>query len=478
MRSPGTLVRVIAAAALVALGGCNLLTGAADLRTDLCETCGEVGSGNDGGGSESSTLDRVGGDGSMEDGGIEGPGGALDPAFGSGGTVDLDALLTPLGVGARNDGRILVVGESGNQLAALALQPSGALDTTFGTGGRVIRQQGEQSSGRAIAFDSMGRAVVVGQTVVLVSTLGTSYPHAVRFGNTGVDTDFATNGGWRGNNGGEYANGVVLSPSDGAMLTVTGGSDHRIIGLTSNGSLDQAFGSNGIGQVQDVGGAAVGVVRAPDGYVTGGLGNLIVGRSLAAARLTLAGAPVPTYGTSGKAYVDISDDNETATALARQADGAVLLAGDYDARIAPATRRVAAVGRIGPTGAADTAYGTAGKAVIDLTEPLVSREAETRIIAMFVDSKGRALVVGSMTDKPSAPGMNERSRVWVARLGADGAFDPLFGTQGKVFLNPATLRITPTGAALQADGKLVVVGRNIGNGNRVWLARIVTSTTL
>ena len=53
-----------------------------------------------------------------------------------------------------------------------------------------------------------------------------------------------------------------------------------------------------------------------------------------------------------------------------------------------------------------------------------------------------------------------------------------FGTEGKVFLNPATMRITPTGAALQADGKLVVVGRNLANGNRLWLVRVVTSTTL
>lgn len=478
MRRLGTLVRVIAAGALVALASCNLLTGAADLTTDLCETCGEGGSGDDGGSSESSTLDRVGSDGSTEDGGIEGPGGALDPAFGNGGTVDLDALLSPYAVGARNDGRLLVVGESGNQLAALALQPSGAPDTTFGTNGRVVRNQGDQSNGRAISFDSAGRALVAGQSVTAMLPITSTFAHVVRFGNTGVDTTFAINGGWRGTNNGEYANGIVTSPTDGAMITVTGGSDHKILGLTPDGDLDQNFGSNGIGQVQGVGGATIGLVRAPDGYVTGGLGNLPTGRSLAAARLTLAGAPVLTYGTTGKAYADISDDNETATALARQADGAVILAGDYDAKGSTATRRIAAVGRIGPTGTADTAYGTAGKAEIDLTEPLVSREADTRIIAMFVDTKGRALVVGSVTDRPVAPGMNERNRAWVARLKADGSFDPLFGVQGKVFLNPATVRITPTGAALQADGKLVVVGRNIGNGNRLWLARIITSTTL
>lgn len=477
MRRPGTLVRVVAAGALVALASCNLLTGAADLTTDLCEGCADATLGE--GGGEATTLDRVGPDGTAEDAGVEGPGGALDPSFGDGGTVDLDALLSPLAVGARSDGRLVVVGESSNQLAALAIGPSGALDTTFGTNGRVVRNQGDQSSGRAIAFDSMGRALVAGQTVTAMLPLTSTFAHVVRFGNTGVDTTFATNGGWRGTNNGEYANGVVASPADGAMITVTGGSDHRVLGLTPDGDLDQNFGSNGVGQVQGVGGAAVGIVRAPDGYVTGGLGNLAAGgRSLAAARLTLAGAPVLTYGTSGKAYVDISEDNETATAVARQADGAVLLAGDYDAKASTTTRRAAGVGRIGPTGAPDMAYGTAGKAVFDLTEPLVSRDAETRIIGMFVDAKGRALVVGSTTDRPTAPGANERDRAWVARLRADGSFDPLFGTEGKVFLNPATMRITPTGAALQADGKLVVVGRNLANGNRLWLVRVVTSTTL
>lgn len=479
MRSPGTLLRVVAGGALVALAGCNLLTGAADLTTDLCETCLDGGGGpGDGGSSEASALDRNVPDGS-EDGGIEGPGGALDNGFGTAGTADLDALLTPAGIAVRGDGRILVVGESSNQLAAVALLANGALDAAFGTGGRVIRAQGDQSSGRAVAFDAMGRALVAGQAVTVLNGLGTSYPHVVRFGNTGVDSTFGTNGGWRSNNGGEYANGVVASPADGAMITVTGGSDHEILGLTNEGEVDQAFGTNGTGRVQGVGGATIGLVRAPDGYVTGGLGNSSAGgRSLAAARLTLAGAPVLTYGSAGKAYADISAENEDATAVARQPDGAVLLGGDFDPRLGMPTRRIAGVARIAPTGAADMAYGAAGRTLVDLSEVGIARETDTRIIALFVDAKGRAIVVGSVTDRPIAGGQNERNRAWVARLKTDGSFDPLFGTQGKVFLNAATLRIIPVAAALQADGKIVVVGRNVGNGNRLWLARIVTSTTL
>lgn len=482
MRPPRNLHRMLAAGALGALASCNLLTGAANLSTTACDGCEAIEGGNGGDGSSSGGDGPVVGDAKVDtgtsDGSVEGPGGILDTSFGIGGIVDLDLLVDPSGVAVRSDGRILVVGSSSNQLAALALQPNGSVLTTFGTAGRAIRNQDNSSVGRAVVFDSAGRALVGGSANVVSGTgVTTSYPYVVRFADTGTDGTFGTNGGWRGNGGGEVGTGIVVTTGDGIAMSVTDNNDHKIVSLTVTGDPDLGYGTNGESQVQSVGGSPAGLVRVTDGYVTGGTGSGANGRTFAAAKVSLAGTADNGFGALAKALFDVSvnDSSDTGTAIAAQADGALLVGGDYDSKTAQ-TRRIAAVARFTSAGAVDTTYGTAGKIDIDLTEPGVTREAETRIVGMFVDSKGRTLLVGSLTDR-LVTGGPDRTRAWVGRLRANGTLDPMFGTQGKMILNLASTRVDVGGAAIQPDGKMVVVGRNQSN-NRLFLVRIFTTTTL
>lgn len=482
MRSPRNLPRIVVAGAFAALAGCNLLTGAADLSTTSCEGPGcegvEGGTGPDGSssGGDVATIDGPAADTGTTDGGVEGPGGGLDTSFGVGGIVDLDLLVDPFGVAVRADGRILIVGSSSNHLAALALQPNGSVFAGFGTAGRAIRAQNDSSVGRAVAFDSAGRALVGGSANV-TSTTTTSYPYVVRFGDTGTDGTFATNGGWRGNGGGEVGTGIITIPGDGVAMCVTDNSDHKIISLTVAGAPDVAYGVGGESQVQSVGGAPAGLVRVTDGFVTGGTGNGATGRGVVAAKVSLAGLPDNGFGAAAKAFSDVGvdDNSDVGTAIAVQSDGALLVAGDYNAKIAM-VRRIAAIARFTATGAIDTTYGAGGKVDIDLTEPGVTREAETTIVSLHVDSKGRTIVTGTLRDRLISGG-GDRTRAWVARLNANGSFDTTFGTQGKVFLSAPPARVEVAGAAMQADEKLVVVGRNYLN-NRLVVARILTSTKL
>ena len=184
---------------------------------------------------------------------------------------------------------------------------------------------------------------------------------------------------------------------------------------------------------------------------------------------------VSTFGTLGTAFSKVGpNNNETGQAITAQADGKVVLGGDYDPGVAN-LRRVTAVTRLTSSGLVDGTYATAGKAVIDLAEPLVGKEMETTNTSLVLDASGRALVVGNLHDKLNVGG--DRFRAWVGRLGTDGKLDPLFGAQGKLVFGAAPARLVVHGAALQPDGKLVVVGVDT-NGNKLFLARIITSTTL
>lgn len=486
MRAPRSLVRgrfaAPALAALVLLAACNALNGSGDLSVGACEGCDGVdGSSVDGtsvlpdGASPpapDAALDAPGADAAKE-----GPGGTLDPTFGAGGMVVLDPLLVdPRAVAVRTDGRILVVGSAGNDLAAAAFTPAGAVDLTFGTAGRIIKGSGDASYGSAVAFDSKGRAVV-GGTAVVVTTVATRFAYAVRIGASAVDTTFATAGSIRVATGGQEARGVVVTAGDSSVYAISNGDDHRFLRLDATGVPDATFGSSGTASVGNVGGEPVGLVALPDGFASVGTGDNPAGKALAAVKISLAGQPVATFGLLARATSKVGpDNNELGRSIAAQADGKVVVAGDYDPNLNLA-KRVTAVIRFTATGQVDSGYGAAGKVVVDLTEPLVARETETTSTNVVLDGKGRALVVGSVHDKGLAAGVGDRFRAWVGRLGTDGKLDPLFGAQGKLVFGAAPARLVVHGAALQPDGKLVVVGVDT-NGNKLFLARIITSTTL
>lgn len=465
------------------LAACNALNGSGDLSVGPpCEGCDAVdgSSGNDATAlvDGPSTLDPDAPlDGPGPDAAKEGPGGTLDPTFGVGGLVVLDPpLVDPRAVAVRADGRIVVVGSFSNDLAAAAFTPAGVVDATFGTAGRVVKGSSDASYGSAIAFDSKGRAVIGGTAIVVGTSLTTRYGYAVRIGESAVDTTFATLGAVRGTTGGQEVRGVVITAGDSSVYAVSNGDDHRFLRLDANGAQDTSFGSSGTAIVDNVGGEPVGLVALADGFVSGGTGDTATGKALAATKVTLAGQPALTFGLGAKATSKVGpNNNELGRSIAAQADGKAVVAGDYDPNVG-LVRRVAAVTRFTTTGQVDVSYGTGGKVAIDLTESAVARDTETTNTNVVLDAKGRALVVGSVQDK-SLVGAGDRFRAWVVRLDTGGSFDPLFGAQGKLVFGTAPARLEVRGAALQPDGKLVIVGVDT-NGNKLFLARIITSTTL
>ena len=474
------LVVTLAGVALAALAACNALNGAGDLTFGACEGCPAA---NEGGpGTETGADAIASGDGGDipdapgSDTAKEGPGGVLDPSFGVGGMITIDPPpVDPHAVAVRSDGRILVAGAYSGDLTAVAFTPSGALDTSFGGDGRVSVPNGNSSVATAVAFDSKGRAVLGGSAVVVGPTVSTRYWYVVRMSATDVDPDFAP---IRGSGGGQDVRGVAITSTDGVAFAFNDKNDFNFALLGENGLPAAGFGLMGMAGVANVGGDPTGIVVAPDGFVAGGTGNLAgVGNALAAAKVSSNGQAVAAFGTMSKVLTKVGPNNsEYGRAIAIQADQSLLLGGDYDTNLTTG-RRVTAVLRFTAAGVLDPSYGAAGKVTIDHNEPLVTKDTQTTNTNLIVDAKGRVLAVGTVQDRPIVAG-GDRQRGWVVRLRADGTFDPLFGTQGRLFLGATTSRLDVRGAALQPDGKLVVVAVDVNGGSKLVLFRIITSTTL
>ncbi len=95
--------------------------------------------------------------------------GSLDNTFGNGGLVRTSFGLS--GSGARGmaiqkNGKIVVVGSSGDNHTLIRYNTDGSLDNTFGTGGIVVTNfgMGSQSDARAVVIQKDGKIVVTGVT--------------------------------------------------------------------------------------------------------------------------------------------------------------------------------------------------------------------------------------------------------------------------------------------------------------------------
>src|SRR4051812_3926408 len=102
---------------------------------------------------------------------------------------------------------------------------------------------------------------------------------------------------------------------------------------------------------------------------------------------------------------------------------------------------------IGPAaGQLDQSFGTGGKVVTDLGQSEFAGAA-------LAQPDGRIVVAGSLSDNRPDAG----SRFLVARYSADGRLDPSFGSGGTTSVGFG-VRAWANGAALQPDGKILLVG--------------------
>ena len=320
----------------------------------------------------------------------------------------------------------------------------GDLDTTFGSGGKKTVNFGGTDAARAVLVQPNGRVVAAGGggpassfcVVRLRSANGTLDP---TFGSGGKRVvDFGSDD--------ESVYGAALQPDGKIVLAGDSRLQPAVVRLKANGALDTSFDGDGkklfswgaIGRV-------TAVVIAPNGKILLGGFSGPEGGNIQVARMTAKGALDTTFGAGGIATVDFGG-TEFGEAIARQADGRVLVAGRSSAG-------GAVVARLRATGALDPDFGSGGR---------VTLPGGGSLSAVLVQPDRNIVVAGNASGS---------AMMTVTRLKPDGSLDATFGSGGTTTVAFGSLANLLGGAARRPDGKIVIAGYT-QDGEDVAVARL------
>lgn len=269
--------------------------------------------------------------------------GSLDTGFGGAGNARL--TLTPgpdnllYNLTQQKDGKLVATGISSGtvdfNLAVVRLNPQGTPDGSFGAGGISVFDTGAQDFGFGSAIDDQGRIFTVGQRANAQMGWNVLTERLTAAG--AVDTTYGPPNGWlqvvNGMAGQAFGWAVLIQPD--GRIVIGGASpnsvwDFLLMRLNVDGSLDTTFGTSGV-TIMNVG-AYDRVFRlaldAQNRIVFAGQSGNDVSSVGVVGRLLANGAPDTTFGSGGRALLDISPSGgDFVQGLAIQADGRILVAG-------------------------------------------------------------------------------------------------------------------------------------------------------
>jgi uncharacterized delta-60 repeat protein len=321
-------------------------------------------------------------------------------------------------------------------IVPLAVGDAGDLDPSFDGDGKVITDFGKNEYAHGMAIQQDGKIVVGGldtesnppryyRDFVLARYLSDGSLDPA-FGGGRVRTDFEGSG--------DSAEDVVEQPD--GKLVVAGLSDRQFAFARYNNdaSLDTTFSADGkvtLSFGEGSGGANAVALQADGRIVAAGEASGATSNDFALARLNPNGSLDTTFG-SGVVLTDLSGAEDVATSLAVQADGKIIAAG-----MALPSRDVL-LARYNANGSLDPSFDGDGK--VRTTQPCCAIWPR-----LAVQSDGKILVAAGSE---------------LLRYNVDGSLDSTFGTAGRV----STTQISTQAVSLQADGKIVVAGtsRDVG----------------
>jgi uncharacterized delta-60 repeat protein len=315
--------------------------------------------------------------------------------------------------------------------------PPGDLDSSFAGDGKRAINFGGTDVARALLVQPNGRIVVAGG-----GAAASSFCVARLRADGALDTTFGTGGKRRIDFGDEDESvfGAALQ-SDGRIV-LAGDSRLRVAvaRLNPNGSLDKTFSGDGK-KVFSWGplSRATAVLVLPKGKLLLGGFSGPEGGNMQAARLNAKGALDTTFGTGGKATVDFGGD-DFAFAMARQANGRILLAGRSSAS-------GAVVARLRANGAFDPDFDGDGR---------VTLPGGGSLRAVLVQPDRKIVVAGNAIGS---------EMMTVTRLMPNGSPDATFDGDGTAMIDFGSLADLAGDAVLQPDGKIVVAGSTQATGD-------------
>ncbi len=350
----------------------------------------------------------------------------------------------------------------------------GNLDPSFGTGGlTVVSFRGGRDAVRALALVSGADPILIGG---FTRAAGGDYDFlAARFDSAGnLDAGFGS-AGWTAtdfNGGADRAFAMAADASTGAFVLAggayNGGQQPALAKYGADGSLDTSFDTDGRRADSIVtSGSYRGVEMLAGGalVVSGdGFSSRTSGRQMIAARYTAAGGLDTGFDTDG--YRVFGAATLHARAMSVLDSGALVVSGYHEQGFDDA----AALLSLSANGATNNGWGNAGTTLTDATASGMSSE---EIAATAVDAQGRLVAVGN---SDVAGGGRD---LLVARYKTDGTLDTSFAGDGLLTHDVSGGFDDAYGVAVQADGKILVVGRaQIGTTYQAVIIRLNADGTL
>ncbi|MET0510504.1 MAG: hypothetical protein ABW135_02315 [Thermoleophilaceae bacterium] len=374
--------------------------------------------------------------------------GDLDTSFDGDGkrAIDFGGTDAARAVLVQPNGRIVVAGDGGpaSSFCVARLRTNGALDATFGSAGkRVIDFGGANESTQGAALQPDGKIVLAGASDLRVAVARVNP-------NGSLDTTFSGDGKMTFSWGAlSRASAVLVLPNGKILLggfSGPEGGNIQVARLNANGALDTTFGTGGKAPV-DLGGDDFGLAMARQAN----------GRILVAGRSSAAGAVVARLRASGALDPDFDGDGRvtlpgggSANAVLVQPDRRIVVVGNASGSA------MMTVTRLNRNGSLDTTFDGDGTATIDFG----SLADLAHDVVLQPDGK---IVVGGYTQADE--------EVAVARLNSNGSPDSTFGAAGKATVDFGVATFG-NAVALQPNGRIVVAGQRTG-GDDFAVARLV-----
>lgn len=368
-------------------------------------------------------------------------------------------------------------------LESRVLLSAGDLDPGFGVGGLVTTDfpgtTRDSIYSHAIAVQADGKSVVVG------TSTGSSFERlndfrVTRFNTNGtLDTTFGVSGQVSIDFGGrdDDATSVAITPD--GRIVVAGKSGissadelaFAFVRLNVDGSLDSTFDNDGrqLLRFPGVNAGADNVAVAADGSVAAA--GRITDFSqqpyfrLGVARLRPDGSPDLAFG-GGTVQTAVARERTDSQSIRFDANGRIVVAAYAleQSGFFPQSRSLLL--RYKPDGSLDPQFGTGGI----FSQPAAANVSGPFFTDFSIDHQGRIVVAGYA---PAKAGTRDTD-FWVARLLADGSFDPSFGDDGSVTLayqidslGSAGSNDVATAVFCRPDDSIVVVGTTQGGRNEL-----------
>ncbi len=294
-------------------------------------------------------------------------------------------------------------------------QSAGTLDKTFtSTGYAALDYSGKNERASALAIQSDGKIIIVGENVVS-ATPTSDQLYVARVDATGKkDATFGVGGVSKldiGDNK-EYGRDVIIL-SDGKILVL--------------GSSFTAATNN----------------------------NMVV------LKLNSAGLLDNTFGTGGKTTVDYKGKSDIARSMALLSDGKVIIVGESGGQML--------VARLTAAGLLDTTFGTSGYVYLSATNA-TSSFSVCKVLVEKSGSTEKIIVVAHGADV-----VTNDYNMFVLRMSKDGVLDNTFGSFGALETDLGASELFYS-AALQADGKIVIGGKSAPIGTSKYETLVVRLT--